>query len=129
MTNYTRGRAFEWRVRDHCQALGYIVTRTPQSRSAFDLIVLGCDVLLLVQCKTDGKISRAEWNALYAVAEKVYATPLLASRVKRKLVFHELLKPRERLRERSSKVQIYLRENKHAQRMRTAGCRPYPPAR
>lgn len=90
-TAYARGRQFEYRCRNHFTKLGYVVCRSPQSRSAFDLIVVGSRFVLLVQCKVGGQLGPQSWNELYDLAETVNAIPVLATREGRKMkLFHML---------------------------------------
>jgi hypothetical protein len=100
-------------VRDDFAQLGYLVTRSPQSRSPWDLIVIGKHLLLLVQCKTNGKISAHDWNVLFNLAESVGARAMLACRVKRKLVYHELTDLRTGLRGERPWVQVMYPSNPH----------------
>ena len=119
MTAYAKGRAFEYRVRNDFQALGYLVTRSPQSRSPWDLIVIGKHLLLLVQCKTNGRISAHDWNVLYNLAESVGARAMLACRVKRKLVYYELTDLRSSLRGDRPWVQVMYVSNPPNDRVRS----------
>lgn len=94
-TNYNRGRAFEYKVRDHFKELGYpYVMRAAGSHTVADLLVL-CDAphpqdfnpglsrAYLVQCKRDGKISQAERQKLLDVAHATGAFAVVASQGKR----------------------------------------------
>lgn len=92
MSAYARGRAFEYRVRDHFKRLGYLVSRSPQSRSPFDLIVIGHQAVLLVQCKVGGALGPKGWNELYDLAiDTAGAQPILVTREKRKMCFYRML--------------------------------------
>lgn len=54
MTNYARGRRFEWKRRDHYKEQGYTVVRSAGSKSKFDLVCLPHTHkgrVLAVQCK------------------------------------------------------------------------------
>ena len=103
-TAYARGRAFEWRVRDHLQALGYLVVRSPQSRSSFDLIVAGRNVLYLIQCKVAGQLGPTEWNELYWLADSVNAIPVLATREKRKICLYQMVDTKDVRGKRAPKM-------------------------
>ena len=59
-TPYSRGRAFEYRVKKLYEAMGWIVFRTAGSHSPADLICMARDVIL-VQCKYS-KSGRMKWN-------------------------------------------------------------------
>jgi Holliday junction resolvase len=90
-TAYARGRAFEYRVKGDLERHGFIVIRSPQSRSPFDLVALRVGVVLMIQCKSHGVLSPSEWNSLLDVGAKADATCLLASRHKRTIQYHHLL--------------------------------------
>ena len=82
-TNYERGRAFEYRVRDHLLNTGAaLVIRSAQSKGKVDLAAFWPLVAdsqpWLVQCKRDGKLSHDEGNDLVAIADEVGALALLA---------------------------------------------------
>lgn len=128
MTAYTKGRAFEYRVRNDFAAGGYLVTRSPQSRSPWDLIVIGRELVLLVQCKVNGKISATDWNILFNLAESVGARAMLACRVKRKLVYYELLDLRNGLRGHRPWVQVYYGVNDGSVRVRDSSSAQHPRA-
>ena len=53
MTNYTRGRAIEYRVKNHLEGRGYYVFRTAGSHSLFDLLAFRSDVIRLIQVKSE----------------------------------------------------------------------------
>lgn len=90
-TAYARGRSFEYRTRDYLTKLGYVVCRSPQSRSPYDLIAVGKHVVMLVQCKVDGRLDPKEWNELYAMAHRVNAVPVLVDKdKKRRLGFWQM---------------------------------------
>lgn len=68
---YRKGRTFEYDVRDHLEAHGWASTRAAGSKGGMktDLVAFHpLGVILLVQCKTNGVISEAEWNRLYEVS-------------------------------------------------------------
>lgn len=79
-TMYRRGRRFEYRVRNELKSAGFIVTRSPASRSPVDLIAIGKDILLFIQCKVAGYLAPKEWNEIYDMALGVSAIPVLAQR-------------------------------------------------
>src|SRR5258708_5317482 len=94
MTAYTKGRQFEYRVRDHFLSLGYVVIRSPQSRSPFDLAVIGHSKVLLVQCKAGGSLPPIEWDALHEAADSCSAIPILVTRRKRRMQVYLMLSTR-----------------------------------
>jgi len=75
--NYEKGRAFEYKVRNHFIALGYDFVRSSGSHTVIDLIFFRgmpnnkIDVLL-VQCKTNGRLSPDERAALIELKKKHY---------------------------------------------------------
>lgn len=77
-TQYARGAAFERRVRAALEKQGYQVIRSAGSRGAADLWAAKPGELLLVQCKRDGRLSKAAEQALVAMAEASGATAVLA---------------------------------------------------
>jgi Holliday junction resolvase len=94
LTNYARGRAFEYRVRKELRSKGYVVIRSASSKGAADLVairpyttaaaeMLGRDIrshwILFVQCKLSAAaMPPVEWNALCKLAEAALAVPVLA---------------------------------------------------
>lgn len=87
MSHYARGAAFERRVLVDLQALGFVAVRSAGSHSPVDVVAARGGLLLLVQCKTDGRCDPEDWNAVVAAAEQAGGVPLLASRVKRAIVY------------------------------------------
>jgi len=85
-TNYERGRAFEYRVRDHFMKVqnACFVMRAAGSHTIADLIVLwpyhyvlGSQVGL-VQCKRDGRLSAEERELLISLAKETDSVAILA---------------------------------------------------
>jgi len=62
VTNYARGRRFEWRVRDVLRGEGWLVLRTAGSRGPVDLIALRPGEVRFIQCKTRYPTDR-EWRS------------------------------------------------------------------
>ncbi len=97
-TPYQRGTAFEHRVKAELEKAGYLVMRSPGSKSPSDLVAIppvsgpGSWVLdgrpLLVQCKLRGVISRAERKALRELAAKYMATSILAYALQQRGMVH-----------------------------------------
>jgi Holliday junction resolvase len=95
-TAYERGRNFEYRVQNFFRKLGYVVTRSPKSKSPVDLFVIGHQIVLFVQCKVDGYLPPIEWNALLDMCAICGALPVLAARNGRKLELYRLLAAKDR---------------------------------
>lgn len=69
-SNYARGAAFEYRVRDALVRLGYpLVIRAAGSHGLVDLIALHPARILLVQCKRNGQCPPAERVELEQLAD------------------------------------------------------------
>ena len=83
-TNYIRGRAFEYRVRDALYKRGAVyVMRAAQSKGKVDLLALwSCDLELkpwVVQCKTGtARMSPADRYSLKDIAAETGVLPVLA---------------------------------------------------
>jgi Holliday junction resolvase len=77
VTQYDRGRRFEWRTRDLLRDDGYEVVRGAGSKG-IDLIAMKPGQLLLVGCKLTGVCAPAEWDRLVELAGWVDAIPILA---------------------------------------------------
>lgn len=98
MTNYAAGTRFEHRVRDHLRENGYEVVRSAGSKTKIDLIAFKPSQLLLIQCKRNGTLPPAEWDALHTVAGWVEAIPVLAAIPTngRGITYTRLLAPKRR---------------------------------
>lgn len=81
MTNYRRGADFERRTAARLRDAGYLVVRSAGSLTNVDLVALRADHTLLVQCKRNGALPPAPWNALYDAALTVGAVPVLAEQL------------------------------------------------
>ncbi|HYJ33767.1 MAG TPA: Holliday junction resolvase [Candidatus Binatia bacterium] len=81
-TNYARGAYFERTVAAALTGDGYVVYRAAGSHGKADLVALKAGEVLLVQCKLPGPggVPPGEWNALYEVAVRVGALPIVAYR-------------------------------------------------
>jgi|TARA_Y100000310_G_C20618038_1_gene781724 hypothetical protein len=99
MTNYTRGRRFEYRVRDDLKAKGFpIVVLMPQSRGLFDVLAIGeafpVPEIRLIQCKiTPSLLGGKKRMELSALAGKAGASAYLAYRgpkPKCEIIYEEL---------------------------------------
>lgn len=104
-SNYSRGRAFEYAVRDYLYAQGAVqVIRAAGSHTKVDLtaffpaevgqmtvesgphiqtISVRIPCVWFVQCKTGGAVSKAELTELKEIAARVGAQPYLAQKGKR----------------------------------------------
>jgi Holliday junction resolvase len=81
MSQYSRGRDFEWKVRDDLEENGYEVVRAAGSKGStkIDEIAIKPGQMLFVQAKRDGNLPPAEWDRLVEVAAWVDALPILAA--------------------------------------------------
>ena len=77
-TQYYRGRAFEYKVRDDLRKRGYFAMRSPASKSPVDIVAIQKGMILFVQCKLSGDLPTKEWNALFDLALQTDAIPVLA---------------------------------------------------
>jgi len=82
---YQKGYRFENRVKKFYEGLGYFVVRSAGSHSPADLIAIKTKhnkgiypFVLLIQCKTDGKISPAERQKLVEIAKQTCTIPVIA---------------------------------------------------
>jgi Holliday junction resolvase len=74
------GRAFEYKTRDMLASAGYWVMRSPASRSPVDMVAIKPGQVLFVQCKVNGELGPAEWNALWEAAYRAGGKAVLVSR-------------------------------------------------
>lgn len=79
-TQYQLGRSFEYRTRDLLLRAGYYVVRSAQSKGLVDLVALSKGRVLLVQCKRGGLLDKDEWDALFALGEKIGGIPVFTER-------------------------------------------------
>ena len=85
MTNYEKGRRFEYRVRDLFKEHGFIVIRAAQSKP-IDLVCLKNGKSVLVECKTTKRsLGKNGKKALLDMAKTSKAIPILAYKEKRKI--------------------------------------------
>ena len=93
MTRYTRGRNFEYRVRDDMARRGYVTVRSPASKTPADVYCIGIDSKVFVQCKTGGRLAASEWNEFFDFCWSVDAVPVLAETGEngRGIRYHRLL--------------------------------------
>lgn len=93
---YRAGAHFERKVmellnRQH----DYTCLRSAGSSGVADVWACKPGEMLFIQCKRDGSLSPADWNALHAAAEHAGAVPLMAAQDGRQITFYRLLTPRE----------------------------------
>lgn len=62
VTNYTRGRNLEYKVKKELEAQGYLVIRSSGSHSPFDLIAMRMDEIRFIQLK-----SRQQGQTFYRI--------------------------------------------------------------
>lgn len=85
MTNYQKGRRFEYRVRDLFKKHGFLVIRGAQSKPV-DLVCLKDGRSILVECKVrKSSLGKNGKKELMELAEISKALPLLAYRERRKV--------------------------------------------
>jgi Holliday junction resolvase len=79
--NYRRGYGLEYKVKKMMENLGYMVLRSPASKSFSDLIAFDKDHKFLVQCKKTGTKGKSLYiyklGELVRAAKKYGAKPLL----------------------------------------------------
>ena len=81
---YNRGSAFERRIKRELEDADHYVVRSAGSRGAVDLMAVDCvGRPYFVQCKKDGRITKAEWSKLFEVGKSHNTTTLLVSKPKR----------------------------------------------
>lgn len=89
VTPYTKGRTFEYRVRDYLRKRGFFVVR--QTKSTFpDLIAMRKGKVLLIECKVNGQLSREERAIILSISEATGGKPILAQRTRRSLDFTQV---------------------------------------
>jgi Holliday junction resolvase len=96
VTAYARGATFERTVKADLEKFCPIVVRSAGSHGAVDLIAChqnaGAEAdWWLVQCKINGKMSPAEREELYRIAEQCNAWAVIVSRPKRGAILYERL--------------------------------------
>jgi len=93
MTNYTKGRAFEYQVMRYLRKRGWMVARTAGSHGPFDIFAARNGKTWLIQAKMKGKLTLHELAKLLKVANASGALPILVSRQKGKGMLFRLVKP------------------------------------
>lgn len=93
MSNYDKGRRFEYRVQKDLKEQGYETIRAASSKGAADLAAFKFNQALFVQCKNDdsednGIIPPAERRKLLHLAALIGGVPLVAWKHKGKSAIH-----------------------------------------
>jgi Holliday junction resolvase len=92
MTSYSKGRAFEYRVRRHLEGKGWVVFRTAGSHSPADLIALRTGEVWLVQCKaTSGYMTPVERQKFTTLANELGVMAVAVCKAGKKLVYCQLI--------------------------------------
>lgn len=79
---YVKGRNFEYAVKNNLQEKGYVVMRSPGSRSPADLVAVKDGKPFFIQCKLHAAFPVQEWNEFLDYSNKAGAIPIMASRGK-----------------------------------------------
>jgi Holliday junction resolvase len=92
-TNYSRGAAFERKVRAELESDGYGVQKAGGSKGAADLWAAKVGQLLMISVKkTNGQIPPKERAALFELAHRCGALPIVAYQpIPRKPIVYRLL--------------------------------------
>lgn len=77
---YKVGRSFEYATKKDLEKYGYIVMRSPASKTPADLVAIRAGEIVFVQCKLHGAMGVKEWNEFIDYSEKGGATPVMAQR-------------------------------------------------
>jgi len=88
--SYAKGRRFEYRAKEKLEKAGFYVMRSAGSHGVFDLLAVKPGVVLGVQCKENGRLTKAEFKEIMTTAERYGITPILAYKENRTVVFREL---------------------------------------
>jgi Holliday junction resolvase len=92
MSNYNKGRAFEYQVKLHLIKRGFCVFRTAGSHSPADLIALKAGEVWLVQCKAtdNGYVRPLILSNFIALAKELGVMPILVYKLNHKIVTKDL---------------------------------------
>jgi len=77
---YRVGRKFEYDVRKYLVSLGYVCMVSPRSLGPADLMAAKRGTILLIQCKSAGRIRAAERQSLWQCAHAAGGIPVVATR-------------------------------------------------
>jgi len=93
-THYQKGARFERAVKKHLEELGWIVWRTPGSKSPADLIAAPASTswgkFFLIQCQVASPFSKKKIAALKSVANQCNAIPAIAYKEDHKIKVEEV---------------------------------------
>ena len=82
-SKYRAGRDLEYAAAKNLEENGYLVIRAAGSHGLADLIGFKPGELVIVQCKTDGKMTAAQRGKLSGLARMVPASPPAAALIAR----------------------------------------------
>jgi Holliday junction resolvase len=68
---YCKGANFERRVKKELEEMGYFVVRAAGSKGKIDLVAIKPNDIKLVQCKTNGVVSRQDVDILKEMAKNL----------------------------------------------------------
>lgn len=77
---YKVGRNFEYATKRDLEKYGFIVLRSPASKTPADLVAIREGLIIFIQCKLHGAMGVKEWNAFLDYADKGGAAPVMAQR-------------------------------------------------
>jgi len=81
VSNYKKGRRFEYQVRKELEEMGLFCVR--QAKSAFpDIIAVDVNCVWVVECKYNGYLSKSEKEALWELYARYGVIPIFASKKK-----------------------------------------------
>jgi len=72
LNRYAKGARFEHKIMDHLVGLGYSCIRAAGSKGDTKIDIVAFKEgfpIMLIQAKTDGKISKAEWDRVFEVSQ------------------------------------------------------------
>jgi len=88
---YRKGAAFEHEVfNDLSKGASNLVIRSAGSHGLVDIIELDGGQVYIYQCKTNGKISTADWNELYAMTFIHGCIAFLVSKIDGVIVYEQI---------------------------------------
>lgn len=104
VTQYSRGRDFEYRVLKDMNKRGYLSLRSPASKSPADIYCMAKGSLIFVQCKLTGVLGVQEWNEFLDYCEAVGATPVMAENDCGSIKYHLITKKKDNSRRKQPMV-------------------------
>ena len=90
MTGYRKGASFENLVKDILIEDNWFAIRSSGSHSIIDVMAIKQGLVWLIQCRLSGNLSSKEREALFVLATKHLAHPILAYKSKGDVVFEEI---------------------------------------